>query len=330
MAEKKVKYYTVIAGNHKPQKQLQGFLKKSDGQPAPNAQEVYIAVGVIQVPNYSSVWARRVISNPTPEQELKMKNGSLSITDNEYKGELEFLPYGDERGESVEIRYLPNSSSLDKQYQDTILKLKPRDEDAFIDLGQGTNDFNYDTHGTLIKFLKVHGRNNDSPSRNPDIESFDFVEFSPKKVAFKEREKIVVLNTALNLVLNTEGNDDAIATLANITGYDWKRQPEELFVEMLEDARNEPAKFVGKYQEVKKGILTLLQNSVDIKLLDITQDGVMSFYEKEKKQVLLSDIPSSYKNKGMFSYVIENILDPEVYKAVGRLKNSFETAKNKV
>lgn len=330
MAEVKAKYFTIIAGNYEPQPQLQGFLQKTNGQPQPNAVEIMMTVGIIQIPNYSSVWGKRVLRNPTEAQKQKYGDGGVSLTDPDYKGDIEFLKYGTAGGEAIEVRYLLNSSTLDKQFQDNIQKLKPRDEDAFIELTQGVNDYDYATQATLIQMLKVHGRNSDSISRNPAIDDSDFREYDAGKILIKEKDKIQELNTALNIVFATEAKDGEIAVLATIIGADSGQQTEMLFNALLDKARNDPKEFLRLYTEFKKKTVKLLGDSVEMKLLDITQDGVLSFYENNKKEILLSSIGSEYKGRGMFLYITDNILNPEVFKAVGRLKAQFEKSMQNV
>lgn len=323
MADLKKRYYTVIAGNHKPQPQLLGFLKKGDGQPKPGAIEIQIAVGKIQIPNFSNVWARRIIENPSPAQSEKMKNGSLAVTDSEYRGALEFLNYGEPGGEAIDVRFLRNAKTLDKQYQEVVLKLKLQDEDVMIDLDQGLNDFDEAVAPYLVQMLKVHGRNGDSKSRNPDIHDCDFTEYSANKIKKSEVDKMAVLQTALNLVFGTDGNDDKISVLAAIMGEDSAMQPDVLFSTMVVNAKEKPDEFIGKYNRFKKEVGELLNDSVELEILDISQDGVLSYISNAKKDVLLDKIESAYKGKAMLNYVLNSLLDPTVYQAILKLKKSF-------
>lgn len=322
MAFKKT-YYTVIAGNHKPQKQLLGFLKK-DGNPKPEAQEIFTTVNKIQIPNYSVVWGKRVIKNPTEQQAKRIKNGSIAHSDPDYRGEIEYMVYGAEGGEAIEIRYLPNTKSHDKLYQDVVLKLKPREEDAVIEFDQGLNEYDYTVLGGFIEYLKVQARNGDSKSKNPDIIDYDFVEFSMAKKAKSEKEALGELQTALNLAFSTEGNDEQIAILGDIMGFDAQKLPELLFDDIMMFAKEEPKKFIGKLLKFKTDILELCENSTTLGLLDIGVEGMLSYFKNEKKVILVDKIESSYKGKQMFRYLTENILNPDIYKSVAELKAAYE------
>src|SRR5688572_14569540 len=112
------KFFTVIAGRKEPATELQGTLNKRTGMPDMNAQKVSVTTKAVLILNYSRVWGQRVYEGENP----KGKKVS-SINDPNYKGKIKFLPFGDSNGEMIETRWLPNSSSLDKQYQTNVQKL---------------------------------------------------------------------------------------------------------------------------------------------------------------------------------------------------------------
>lgn len=319
----KAKYYTIIAGNHQPQPALQGVLEKTTGLPKGEEIQIMLTVGRIQIPNWSEVWGKRVI-------EGKDEKDDVSVTDKDYRGEIKFLPYGAAGGEAIEVRWLPNSKSLDKQYQDTVLKLKLRDEHVLIDLEQGLNDFDEATQGTLIQMLRVHGRNGDSVSRNPDIREQDYREYNPEKMKTSKAEKLQRLTTAMTMVFETEGKDSKIEIMASIQGLDAAKQSEILFNDLLTKAEKDPVTFLKVYQDYKKRVKELMDNSIELKLLDDGVDGLLSYFVKQKKEVLISNIPATYPGKRMLVYVTDNILDSEIHSAIGKLKSAYELAMKKV
>lgn len=314
-----------MAGRKEPQKVQQGQLNKLSGMPDGNVQDIEIAVGQVMIPNYSLVWGKRVLpSNTAPKG-----GGKVSITDPAYRGEIKFLSWGEEGGEGIEVRHLSSSSTLDKQYQEQILKLKPNDEEGFIFLNQGLNDFEPATDSTMIQMLKIHSRNADSKSRNPDILEYDFIEYNPEKRYNKAKDESFILNTALNLVFGVEGNDDNVKVLAIIMGLDEKKQTAVLLEQLLESAKTNTVEFVNKYQNFKAEVNVKLNDAVEAGILDISQDSVLSTYIDGRKEVLLENIEASYKGKNMLRYVTDNILELHVFEAADKvvqaLKKQLET-----
>src|SRR5438067_1226674 len=115
------KNYVIQVGHKRPERMLTGRLDKRGGTPTGDVGEVGVPVGVYLILNYSEVWGRRVV-------EGKKGNEVVALTDKDYRGKIEFLPWGAKDGYRLQIRYLSSSpNSLDLQYQKQILKLEPTD-----------------------------------------------------------------------------------------------------------------------------------------------------------------------------------------------------------
>lgn len=309
------KYYTVIAGRRDPEDVEMGFLDKTTGLPKGTTQKVKVAVGAIMLPNYSRVWARRVSTN------LKATN-VVSVMDKDYKGKLEFLTWGDDRGELVEIRFIPQSQSLDKQYQEQVLKLKPGDDDVFIVLNQGVNDFDPATEEGKISMIKHHTMNRDNESRDPNNTEFDYIEYSiqSSKTSIKQIE---IRREAETIVLDAKEDENALKVLCAIFNLEERMQDDRLEDVLMSKVQEDPHKFLSIIQNYKVSVHELMSTLAEEELLVLTSDNRIDIVVDGKKRPLFDDVAEEDPNKKIM-WVINNILNPDVFEGI---KDMEETKK---
>lgn len=320
------KFFTVIAGRKEPATALQGQLSKTTGQPGPNVTKVSLPVGRILVPNFSRVWGKRVIDQQVSKtgNSVTVQEQSASVADPKYRGKIEFLEYGAEGGEMIEIRYLRNSSSLDKQYQDVVQKIKPTDEDAFISLQQGMNDFNESTEPLLVQMLKVHSLMHDSPSRDATMTDYDMITYDAEKRNKSRIEKVNIRNTAEGYVLDAANNKGKTHILAVLFNIEVKTQDDVIIEKLLDRATEFPEKFVDVINQYQKKVHILLQDADDAQVVDIEPQGAIHMSDlKGGKDILIRNVEGRGVEK--IKFVVANaIIDFDTFTAIAKLEETFK------
>ena len=125
------KKFVIAVGRTRIESGISGELNKQTELPIKQT-EVMIPVGGYAIPTRTVAWGRRVIDGKP-----RANKNTISPTDMDYKGEVEFMKWGAQGGEQIVIQYLPTSNSLDRVYQEKRLNLTPSDEDSSIMLEQG-------------------------------------------------------------------------------------------------------------------------------------------------------------------------------------------------
>lgn len=303
----KNKYFSIIAGRIEPQKVQLGFLNKKSMLPEGQTQEVSIAVGAVMVPNFSRVWGRRVTEKSKPGDR------SVNYTDRDYKGRIEFLEWGDDKGEQIDIRFLNQTTSLDKQYQEQVLKLQAGENDVFITLRQGMNDFDQRRDATLVEMLKHHSLNGSNKSRNPNSVEYDFVEYSAE-TRQSQIQKIETRREAESIVLDAQKDDARMAVVSTIFGLDVQAQDDELFNVLMLRVQKDPAQFLSVIQLYKQGVLDTMHYLLEEQVLDLETEGEIAIVKGGKRVVLLDEVEGDKNAKKL--YLVNSILEPEVFEAI--------------
>lgn len=320
------KFFTVIAGRKEPATALQGQLDKKSGMPTANVNKVSLPVGRILVINYSRVWGRRVIEpqTSTTGKSTTVSPQSVAVTDPKYRGRIEFLEYGQEGGEMIEIRYLRNSSSLDKQYQEVVQKIKPTDEDAFIILQQGMNDFNETTDALLIQMLKHHSLMHGSISRDTTMTDYDMVVYDAEQRNKSRIQKVNIRNTAEGYVLDAANNKGKTFILASLFNIDTQTQDDIIIEKLLDRATEFPERFVEVINQYQKKAHILLQDADDAGVIDIEPQGAIQIVDlKGGKDILIRNAEGRGVEK--IKFVVGNsITDAETFIALTKLEETFK------
>ena len=324
-------YYSIYVGSKRPAHALVGFLEKNQGQTIikGDAQEIPLEVGAHGFSNYSKVWARRVIPGADTGNKI------INIEDPNYKGDLEFLKYGDPKGYPVEIRYLDTSMTLDLQFQLIRLKiiLKPDEDKWYIRLPAGENRFDSKTHATYIQFLKVHHMNKDSKSKSPNATGTMYEEISEDNMdmtGIKTRES---KGDAIFLVKNASLKVGQIKSLFQVVGnnenskIDIRASEQEIYNGLLEMADNDPKFILDRIDSYKKVISDLFEKAKAFSIIDLAKHGQIALEDKGKKEILLDKVPGNGNQEKILMWLFENFLNEDIFKALGRLKDVCDAIK---
>lgn len=327
-----------MVGNPKPGKAFVGYpdtsrnteTKKYVGAMKQGIDPIerYIPVGKhLLINNYRS-WGRRVVSGKAVK-DSNSQELHLEFNDPKYRGEIEFLTWGDHRGFAIECRYLKQSQSLDVEYQDNVQKIKI-DKDkgpAQIELDAGENKFDRKKDALFIKHLQHHPQNRDSPSKNPnpEIKGHVFYEVTDEQV---DTGSIDLMESGLeagSIVKTMSTKPDMFRNLFEIMG----KRPEfedvtelsndkEIYKVLLKFSQANPTEFFLILNDFRESVLDGFKKAESYNILDLTKDGHIGLDVSGKKNVLLSDVEG--KGKEMIEYVINNYTDNDVYKAIKQLK----------
>jgi hypothetical protein len=309
------KYYSIVVGRTQPAKALQGSLNKQSMTPGPDAEEIMMEVGAIIIPNHSRVWARRVKD--------KMKDGEIvEVKDKDYVGKLEFLKWGDPKGTSIDIRFLPNSGTLDRMYQNEIQKLWWEDQWTTLKLLRGRNDIDTSQKPMFAEMLRRHTLNIDSPSRDPENTDYEYRNYNSESVINEGAKRITQRNLATDTVLNMQASPKKLAVAATLfEGMDPKSPDSVIFDELLGIAEKKWDTFNQVVKERKQSIQDLLNNALDKEVIFIDKESIITYYKNGKKELLI-EVPEG-EGTGMFIWLIENFLLPEVYDAMMNLEIAY-------
>lgn len=316
--------YVIQVGNETPAEAIIATPNKKTGEPMGPEMKTYKRVGSHLIYNRARVWGRRVING-------KPKSDGTDIEFNTvgYKGEIEFLDWGKEGGYAIDIRYLPQSRSLDYEYQANVQKIvvNPEQDGAHIILKAGENKYDRKKDELLVLFLSVYPQNRDSKSKNPDpaIKGHVYYEVTDEhvdKTSIQRIEKSVSASTFVNDLSN---KPDQLRNLFKILGdredfgtTNLLSGDLQIYRVLLEYANAKPYDFFYLIDQYKKEVLDAFEKAESYKALDLTKDGHIAIEVGGKKQLLISDVKA--KGKAMVEWVIENYCDQEAFKASQILK----------
>lgn len=296
-----MKYWSIMVMGATPTEIEEGFLNKSTGLPDGQTSKMVLQVGAIQIPNFSRAWAYQETKNGIPTGKLVFHKWG----EKHDLGKKEFAEC-----RPVEIRYLRGTTSLDKQYQDNVLKMRVSDEDAQIGIVNGLNDFNTETENPLIEMLKHHTYNRDNKSRDPNNREILFCEYNPENLNRSQVSDLKRRNQAEQIVLEAEGSEQKLSVLANVFELDPQAQDEIIFNQLLEEVKNFD-NFLRVIEIHKLRFKFILEQMRSNRVLEFTSDG---------EAVLIIDESRDFLYKGItgtdgVQFLSENVLEPEVYEA---------------
>lgn len=311
--------YVIQVGNEKPAEAIIATPHKKTGEPVGPQIKTYLRVGSHLIINRARVWGRRLIDSKPKSDGTQIEFNTVG-----YKGELEFLDWGTNGGYAIDIRYLPQSRSLDYEYQVNVQKIviNPEQEGAHIKLNAGQNKFDYKKDDLLISFLKVYPQNRDSKSKNPDpaIKGHQYHEITDEHVDRKSIEKIEASVDAAKFVKELSSKPEHIRNLFKVLGKreefgatDLLSGDSQIYKTMLEYANYNAEDFFYLIAEYKRGIEDDFKKAESYKALDLTKDGHIAIEVNNKKTLIMSDIKA--KGNGMIDWMIEHYYEEEVFKA---------------
>lgn len=296
-----MKYYSIMVMGAVPSEVEEGYLNKATGQPDGLTSKMIMQVGAIQIPNFSRAWAYQETKNGIP-------TGTLVYHKWGEKHDLGKKVFAECR--PVEIRYLSNCTSLDKQYQDQVLKMRVADEDAQISLVNGINDFDIATQAPLIEMLKHHTFNKDNASRDKNNRDILFCDYNPENLNKTQVSDMKRRNTAETIVLEAQGSEGKLVVLANLFDLDPKAQDEVIFNGLLEEVKNFD-QFLRVIDITKLRFKFILEQLQSNRVLEFTQDGDAVLIIDDTRDFLYQGIQATDR----IQFLSENVLEPEVYEA---------------
>lgn len=324
--------YKISVGLERPAETIAGYLEPGNHIIKGQARPVAIRVGVYGIPNYTAAWGMRVVNGKpkivkTDDGEVEM---SYEVDDALYKGEIKFLEWGDPIGQSIDCRWIRNVGSIDRMYQDLVLKVTIREQDpaAFlIEVKQGDNIFNDVSDKALIQFLKVHYYNEQSKSKSPHSQTMlSYKEVSEADIRKKKTrsidnkvEGIVLVNSASE---GMDANQKIKNLLAIVDGIEFqgidKKDVPSVYEALKVFADANPDLFAARVQQHKKLISAALSKAETYERLDLTRDGTIAWMDKGKAKPLIENIPA--KGNVMKDWCFQNFLEPSVFDGLDKLK----------
>ena len=335
--------YVIHAGNYTPEKVLISHVDKRTGEPTGvDRFEAYITNGAQLILNSYIAWGRRIRNDERDTKTGKVKNEAfdrspIEITDSKYQGDIEFLEYGDVKGQSIHCRYLTQSRSLDYEYQTNVQKVRVdpegKDGTSFIELRTGENKYDYKKQGLLITYLKNHPQNRDAKSKNPDpiVKGHVFWEMTDEMVDKTSIDKMEAALDAGYFIKNLSNDTQGIRNLFEIVGQREEfgetnnlSNDSEIYKVLLKFAQEKPNEFNSLVDVFKHNFSDAIEIAKSFNALDLTKDGVIGFLLEGKKVIAFEGIEG--KGNAMVEYVFNNYATEKVYPKI----KAFITMTNKL
>lgn len=319
--------YVIHVGHHAPADAIVGFPDRQTRRPAGDQFEVKKSVGSYLIMNRASVWGRRVLPDgKLPKNKESAAEEILEVTDVRYRGDIQFLPWGDNKlgSRAIEIRFLPNSQSLDYAYQKDVQKLDVRIEQDLdqLQLTPGRNEFDYEKESLKIKLIQVHPQNRDSKSKNPDpkIKGWTYYEvteaaldkgmiktqeagFVAGSFLMKYSEKPQALRNLMELFKEYDVDFGDITPLS---------PPSDIYSNLLRFAGSKPGEFASHIQNFKIKVQDSFEWADSHKALDLTKDKFIALTIDNKPRIVWDNAEG--KGNHMIEWVIENY--PDQYQTI--------------
>lgn len=326
------KGYSIIVGRERPETVLVAHVDKVTQTPKGEQFETQVSVGTHLIINLCRVWGRRIAKDKDGKL---IKKDRIEVTDPEYKGELEFLKWGDPKGYILETRFLPQSHSLDAVYQEQIQKIvlsknDPRDvREIFLELSSGENKFDYSKDALLIQHLQNHPVNRDSISKNPKPEIMGevFYEKTDERIGSKNIEKIESGLEAALIVKEASKDTESLRNLFDIISKgsaigntDLLSKDREIYEVLLNFAQGSSDVFFMNLNDYKKRVSDDFVKAKAFELLDLTKAGNISFNNAGKKELLIEGAEG--KEDEMIEWVLQHSYEPKVYEKLKHLNAS--------
>lgn len=311
--------YVIQVGNENPSEAIIATPDKKTGNPVGPIMKTYKRVGSHLIMNRARVWGRRLINGKPKADGTEIEFNTVG-----YKGEIEFLDWGKEGGYAIDIRYLPQSRSLDYEYQSNVQKIvvNPEQDLTQVILNAGENKFDLKKDELLVTFLKVFPQNRDSKSKNPDpnIKGHVYYEVTDEHVDQSSIKRIEKSMSATKLVNDLSAKPNELRNLFKALGdrdefgtTNLLSGDLQIYRVLLEYANSNPGGFFQWIDTYKAGVRDCFEKAKSYNALDLTKDGHIALEVNGKKQLIISDLKA--KGEGMVDLMIENYCEEEVFKA---------------
>jgi hypothetical protein len=296
------KFYTIKVGTAEPQLVLRGEVNKKTGQPQGRTETGYAVMGGVAIPNFSIIWAK-------PYE----KDGKRT-------GKFDVLKWGTVGGQAIEIRYLKSCASLDKTYQ-TQVGLKSRDDDQEIFLETGINEFDNVLHPGLVEMLKLHTANGDSPCRDPENTFIVFQEYDEQQNVTMAMKADRILFDAMGTVMDAQDDPVKLRILCVIYGIPIERKDALAIADLMVRLKANPLKFNEDRNNYLKECQRILIKARDFQILDLAITGEVWIVDGGP---ILQDLPIKLVPDKKLEYMLDNLMDPEIFEGVQKIKKALE------
>lgn len=325
--------YIVFAGDERPAFVDTNFLEKGSGQTqfkeGWTGGKIANRRGTCGIPTTSENWGVRLINGKIPATPVDVKDAN-------YKGEINFLPWGDPKGMLIMTRYLRGYNTLDYLYQNLVLNADANmsEDDAsssdafFLLLENGENEFDSIREPYLTMFVKNTAYNANSASKNPQHISSMIREVNEEAARQVMTKSIDEKVEAMLMVKGASGGNSyaKLRNLFHIVGdlVNIEVGDELLYEVLLNLADAQPVPFMDKVTSYKRSVSAIFGKANSYGVLDSTTDGVL-VAGKDKKQIVAEGIPA--KGEDSVQWVFDNPLEPVSFQAVHQLKQITEKLK---
>jgi hypothetical protein len=325
--------YVIQVGKEKPAEAIISHADKKTGNPVGEQMTTFIRVGAHLIMNTAVVWGRRIIRGM--DGKVKEHQSDIEYHTPGYKGEIEFLLWGADGGYAITIRYLPQSRSLDLEYQNNVLRIIVKDDQwTHIRLDAGQNKFDLKKDEVKVAFLRVCPANMNSISKNPDpeIKGYQFYEITDEHVDKTSIKMIDRSVEASSLVKNYSNKPTELRNLFKSMGKreefgntDELSSDGQIYKALYEFAYQYPEAFFYLLEYYKQAIEDDFGKAKSYGALDLTKDGHIAIEINNKKILVFSNVQA--KGEAMTDWVKENFVEEEVFKAIQIFKTHVSKLK---
>jgi len=300
------KYFSIKVHGPEGKEIEEGFLDKRTGQPTGTRNKLKGVVGNITIPNFSRVWGKR-------EKDKK----------DQPTGVITFLPWGDADGHVIEIRHLKAAQSLDKQFQDNVLKVKPQDEELEIRLKLGINDFDTVIDAGIINMLKHHTMNINNKSRNPSLMQVDvFEEYNGSQRVESKQSAQKKRREAEDYINDAVGDTERLAILAHMFDLDAKLQDDILEEKLFDIVEESIDQFLYVIEKAKEKAGIELTEAKEEGILFGQDGGEITIRIEGKALPLVQDLIQ--EGDDVVTFLLNKLTTPKVYDAVQLIYQRLE------
>jgi len=253
-----------------------GTIDRSTGRPSSNVEKAEVKTASYLIPNYSSVWGKRVVDNKTGKP----------------TGEIFFdKPWGEggsDGYESVRIRYAKNCSSIDEQYQKAI-NITIADEDVAIEVSGELTYVDPKKDPAKSLFMNVCSLNRDSTCRNPEADVL-FGNYDLDKIISRELNQFDIEEKAMAIIREARDDNEYSAILAGILGINSAMPPLEILNTLITKMKSNHALFVKAVEDGEENVRKVVKEAVSKGVLLLDNPGVIQLKNGDVYDVLFGDI----------------------------------------
>lgn len=315
--------YKLLFGGSTEEEVLIGSLEKGNAVIKGKAIKGKFKKGNCVFANKTQAWGRRGIKSA--EGKVSFPAQRMEVSNKDYAGHIEWLPWGDEKGYMIEARYEPSCGTLDYQFQTTRLGLPTLANDLehnYLEFPSGHQEFDIESNPVLVEFLKIHHINEDSLSKNPNSEHpltlyKEVKEFNTKEFAAREADHSFDAMKIVKEANSFEKLKVLKIILSRVTEITYNTAEENsLYDSLLLYSSRQSEKFISCMDQYKVEVSKLIELAKAYNAFDTTVNGTLVVLKPEKN-ILLDGIDA--KGEDMLTYLFENRLEPNVFEAIEKL-----------